>query len=97
MNGPTDGSDESNCANSHGTLFLCSDGKTFIDISLQCNGRHDCPDGSDEQQCTSGKCNFYLFFLYFLNACECFSNCPEFRLHSILVLKPRIIVFNVLF
>lgn len=31
-------------------VFQCNDGRT-IDASLQCNGRFDCSDGSDEANC----------------------------------------------
>ena len=34
--------------------FTCTDG-TCIDEYLKCNGRRDCPDGSDEVGCDAGK------------------------------------------
>ena len=59
VNDCQDGSDESNCP-----LFLCSDRKTWIDVSLKCDGKQDCPDNSDENQCKSSKQNRMIPIFY---------------------------------
>lgn len=42
---------------SSNTQFQCKDDRSCIDIALQCNGREDCGDGSDEDGC----CEFEFY------------------------------------
>jgi hypothetical protein len=35
-------------------VFVCADGRQFIDAAARCNGVPSCQDGSDEEGCSAG-------------------------------------------
>lgn len=41
--------------------FHCSTGSVCIKSELECDGKKDCPDGSDELETECGKLNFTFF------------------------------------
>ena len=64
------------CENKCLTGFKCEDGSGCLMLGRECNGRKDCPDGSDEdeafcQTCQVVACSKSKYFTFSLEICLC--------------------------
>ena len=57
-------SDEIKCPPCENEEFQCTTSKMCIGQPLICDGKNDCPDGSDEQQNCEGKQSFLTSSFY---------------------------------